>query len=259
VLFRSPLGGSTTAQVYTIVQGGTTTTVTINPTTNQTIIKKGAGAPKTITGVPENCSPGSVTGDATMLYVNGSITGLSGPESGGASSGPAIQNGTELTITAASNITITGDIRYVSEPVTFTQNQIPGTPPDTLIPGNNYNQVLGIFTAGGNINLANSQTSKNLEIDGSIAMISTGGSGGLVNTGSAINTLNIVGGRIQNTIQNINTTTRNVFFDRRFAANNFAPPWFPSTTITTVPAGVETSTATAPAVTRLQWVCKSCQ
>jgi hypothetical protein len=255
----APLGGSTTAQVYTIVQGGTTTTVTINPTTNQTIIKKGAGAPKTITGVPENCSPGSVTVDATMLYVNGSITGLSGPESGGASSGPAIQNGTELTITAASNITITGDIRYVSEPVTFTQNQIPGTPPDTLIPGNNYNQVLGIFTAGGNINLANSQTSKNLEIDGSIAMISTGGSGGLVNTGSAINTLNIVGGRIQNTIQNINTTTRNVFFDRRFAANNFAPPWFPSTTITTVPAGVETSTATAPAVTRLQWVCKSCQ
>jgi Tfp pilus assembly protein PilX len=257
----APLGGSTTAQVYTIVQGGTTTTVTINPTTNQTIIKKGAGSPKTITGVPENCSPGSVTADATMLYVNGSITSLSGPESsGGASStGPAIQNGTELTITAASDITITGDIRYVSEPVTFTQNQIPGTPADTLIPGNNYNQVLGIFTAGGNINLANAQTNGNLEIDGSVATISTGGSGGLINTGSLINTLNIVGGRIQNTIQNINTTTRNVFFDRRFAANNFAPPWFPSTTVTTVPAGVETSTAAAPAVTRLQWVCKSCQ
>jgi hypothetical protein len=196
-----------------------------------------------------------------MLYVDGSITGLSGPESsGGASStGPAIQNGTELTITAASNITITGDIRYVTEPVTFTQNQIPGTPADTLIPGNNFNQVLGIFTAGGNINLANTQTNQNLEIDGSIATISAGGSGGLVNTGSSINTLNIVGGRIQNTIQNIGTTTRNVLFDRRFAANNFAPPWFPSTTVTTVPAGVETSTAAAPAITRLQWVCKSCQ
>jgi Tfp pilus assembly protein PilX len=255
----APLGGSTTAQVYTIVQGGTTTTVTINPTTNQTIIKKGAGAPKTITGVPENCSPGTATTPATMLYVNGNITGLAGPESAGASSGPAIQNGTELTITASSNITITGDIRYVTEPVTFTQNQIPGTPPDTLIPGNNYNQVLGIFTANGNINLANSQSSGNLEIDGSVAMISSGGSGGLVNTGSAINTLNIVGGRIQNTIQNINTTTRNVFFDRRFAANNFAPPWFPSTTVTTVPTGVESSTAAAPTIARVQWVCKSCQ
>jgi Tfp pilus assembly protein PilX len=255
----APLAGSATAQVYTFVQSGTTTTVTINPTTNQTSIKKGAGATKVITGVPQDCAPGSTTINATMLYVNGNITSLSGPESGGASSGPAIQNGTELTITASSNITITGDIRYASEPVTFTQNQIPGTPADTLIPANNFNQVLGIFTPGGNINLANTQTSGNLEIDASLASISTGGSGGLVNTGSAINTLNIIGGRIQNTIQNINTTTRNVFFDRRFAANNFAPPWFPSTTVTTIPAGVESSTISAPTITRVQWVCKSCQ
>ncbi len=255
----APLGGSTTAQIYTIVQSGITTTVTINPTTNQTSIKKGSGSTKVITGVPQDCAPGASTINATMLYVDGNITSLSGPESGGASSGPAIQNGTELTITAASNITITGDIRYVTEPVTFTQNQIPGTPADTLIPGNNYSQVLGIFTPGGNINLANAQSSGNLEIDASVATIASGGSGGLINTGNAINTLNIVGGRIQNTIQNINTTTRNVFFDRRFASNNFAPPWFPSTQITTVPAGVESSTASAPAVTRVQWVCKSCQ
>jgi hypothetical protein len=235
--------------------------VTINPTTNQTIIKKGNGTPKTITGVPEDCAPGSATINATMLYVDGNIAGLSGPEStgGAASTGPAVQNGSEITITASGNVTITGDIRYVTEPVTFTQNQIPGTPADTLIPGSNFSQVLGIFTAGGNILLANTQTSANLEIDASIATISTGGSGGLINNASAINTLNIVGGRIQNTIQNINTTTRNVFFDRRFAQGNFAPPWFPSTSVTTVPSGVESSTATAPVVNRTQWLCKSCQ
>jgi Tfp pilus assembly protein PilX len=253
------LGGSTTAQVYTFVQGGTTTTVTINPTTNQTIIKKGNGTPTTVSGVPRDCAPGASAYNATMLYVNGSITSLSGPESGGASSGPAIQNGTEITITAAQDVTITGDIRYVTEPVTTTQNQIPNTPADTLIPGNNFSQVLGIFTAGGNINLNNQQSSGNLQIDASVATIATGGSGGLINSGSAINTLNIVGGRIQNTIQNINTTTRNVYFDRRFAQGNFAPPWFPSTSVTTVPSGVESSTATAPVVTRVQWVCKSCQ
>ncbi|MGA7786508.1 MAG: hypothetical protein WB997_17835, partial [Candidatus Acidiferrales bacterium] len=185
----APLAGSTTAQVYTIVQSGTTYTVTINPTTNQTILTKG-GTTKTITGVPENCSPGSVTADATMLYVNGNITSLSGPESSGgaASTGPAIQNGTALTITAADNVTITGDIRYVTEPVTFTQNQIPGTPADTLIPGNNYGQVFGIFTATGQIQMNNLQSNSNLEIDASIAMISAGGSGGWINTGAHINT-----------------------------------------------------------------------
>jgi hypothetical protein len=255
----APLGGSTTAQVYTFVQNGTTTTVTINPTTNQTIIKKGNGTPKTIVGVPQDCAPGAGAINATMLYVDGNITSLSGPESGGASSGPAVQNGSELTITASQDVTITGDIRYVTEPVTTTQNQIPNTPADTLIPGSNFNQVLGIFTAGGNIYLNNSQSSGNLQIDASLATIEAGGSGGLINNASAINTLNIVGGRIQNTIQNINTTTRNVFFDRRFAQGNFAPPWFPSTNVTTVPSGVEASTASVPVVTRVQWLCKSCQ
>ena len=97
-------------------------------------------------------------------------------------------------------MTITGDILYKSEPVTLTQNQIPNTPADTLIPGNNNGQTLGIFTANGDIQLANSQSNGNLEIDGSLATIcATGaggctGNGGLVNTGSAINTLTIVGG-----------------------------------------------------------------
>lgn len=80
------------------------------------------------------------------------------------------------------------------------------SPADTLIPGNDTGQVLGIFTATGNIQLANSQSSGNLEIDASLAAISQNGTGGLVNTGNAIGTLNIVGGHIQNTIQNINTT-----------------------------------------------------
>jgi len=149
---------------------------------------------------------------------------------------------------ANGSVTITGDILYKDEPVTLVQNG--STPADTLIPANNHGQTLGIFTANGNINLANSQSNGNLEIDGSIATISSGGSGGLVNTGNAINTLTIVGGRIQNTIQNINTTTRNVWFDRRYAQGGFAPPWFPSTTVTA------TSTSPVPQVTanRISWV-----
>jgi hypothetical protein len=181
-----------------------------------------------------------------MLYVDGNISSLSGP-----SSGAAVQDGYATTVTAANNITVTGNITYKTEPVTTTQNQIPGTPADTLIPGNNNGQVLGIYTAGGNVNLQVPTSGQNLEIDGSIATISKNGSGGIVNNGNAINTLTIVGGRIQNTIQNINSTTRNVFFDRRFMQGGFAPPWFPSTTVT--PVASDSVTSVTASAQRTLW------
>ena len=249
VTLSIPTSGNTTAQVYTIVQGGSTTTITIDPAAGSagtTTITSSLGT-QTINGVPVQRDPssGAVTRDATMLYVDGSITSLSGPGAGK----PGIQDDSALTITANGDVTVTGDVLYKTEPVTLAQNQIPNTPADTLIPGNDHGQVLGIFTATGNVNLANSQSSGNLEIDASIATLSQGGSGAIINTGAHINTLKIVGGRIQNTIQNINSTTRNVYFDRRFASG-FAPPWFPSTTVTTTgpPTSVVNSTPQ-----RTQW------
>lgn len=258
--------GTTTVTVPTT----TTTVITVNKPLNSTDPGSTAmtqtysvnGTPQTtqnlnVTGVPESRDPsGNAVNPQTMLYVDGNITSLSGPGVGQ----PAIQNGAAVTITAANNVTVTGDILYKTEPVTKTQNQIPNSPADTLIPGADNGQVLGIFTAGGNINLNNQQSSTNLEIDASLATISAGGSGGLVNTGSAINTLTIVGGRIQNTIQNINSTTRNVFFDRRFLQNGFAPPWFPSTTVTpttTTTVTADTSTFAAPVFQRVQWLYKA--
>ena len=219
----APLAGSSTGRVYTIVQGGTTTLVTIDPATNSTTIAKG-GTSKTITGVPQQCvtSPSS----ATMLYVNGNITSLSGPGQGLA----AIQDGTAVTVTAANNVTVTGDILYKTEPVTTTQNQIVtgsipaccnNTPADTLIPSNNHGQVLGIFTAVGDIQMNTSQT--NLEIDGSLAMISQSGSGGWINTGGSINKVTVVGGRIANKAKVCNCNSRNIYFDVRFSQGGFAP------------------------------------
>jgi Tfp pilus assembly protein PilX len=226
-------GTNATAQVYTIVQGSATTTITIDPaagsagtTTIVTTGGTGAGT-QVINGVPQQYSSAGVsTGDATMLFVDGAINSLSGPGQGQ----PAIQNGTALTVVASgsNNITVTGDILYKTEPVTMTGSV---TTIDQLVPANNTGQVLGIFTSNGNVQLANTQSNGNLEIDASIATISQTGSGGIVNTGASINTLTIVGGRIQNTIQSIGATTRNVLFDRRFL-NGFAPPWFPATTVT---------------------------
>ena len=242
--------GAGKSQVYTITSSsGGTTTVTIDPVSNTTVMSSG-GTNLTISGVPQQFDPttGSSMGPDTMLYVDGNITKLSGPGQGKA----AINDGTALTITATDNVTITGDILYKSEPVTGTPGSTapPGTPIDSLIPGADTGQALGIFTATGDIQMANSQSNGNLEIDASLATLSAGGSGGLTNTGNAINTLTIVGGRIQNNIKNINATQRDVLFDKRFA-NGFAPPWFPSTGVL---PGSTTAKLKVPVLTHTGWV-----
>jgi len=241
-----PLAGHS-LQVVTIVQGATTTTVTIDLDSNTTTIQSGAST-TVVNGVPSQYdSGGSVVRDATMVYVDGQISALKGPGSNAA----AIQDGHALTVVAANDVIITDDILYKTKPVTTTQNQIPGTPPATLIPGNDNGQVLGIYTNGGDIRLQNCSGCGNLEIDAALAALRDGGTNTIRNSGTAINTLTIMGGRMQNNMGNINTTTRNVFFDRRFSQNNFAPPWFPSTTV--APTGVSTTVVT-PSVQRVQWL-----
>jgi len=153
-------------------------------------------------------------------------------------------------------------VLYKTKPVTTTQNQIvPGTTPaccsgspvDTLIPGHDNNQVLGIFSAAGNFNLNTHQT--NIEVDAAVATISQGGHGGFYNTGSAINTFNMVGSQVQNSIYNEAITSQNLYFDRRFTNRpGFAPPWFPSTTVTT---GGALSTNITSTVQRVQWINKT--
>jgi len=240
------------AQIFTIVQGSggsaKTTTITVDITANKTTMVSGSTT-TVVNGVPENLGGSSAT-PGTMLYVDGSISSLSGP-----SSGAAVQDGYATSVTAASNITVTGNILYKTEPVTLTQNQIPNTPADTLISGNNNGQSLGIFTAGGNLYLSVPTSGQNLEIDASIATISHGGSGAIINNGNSINTLTIVGGRIQNTIQSIGATTRNVLFDRRYAQGGFAPPWFPSTTV--VAGAQDAVTSVVPSAQRTLWAMPS--
>jgi Tfp pilus assembly protein PilX len=239
-------------QVFNITQGSgggaVTTTVTLDLTGNTTTVTdSGGNSSGAISGLPQDLV-NSPPAEGAMLYVDGSITSLS-TQSGQSA---AIQDASAVTITAASNVAITGDIKYKTEPVTLTQNQIPGTPVDTLIPGNDHGQVLGIFTANGDIQLVPSANNINMEIDASLATIKSSGSGGLINTTSnTINTLNIVGGRIANQIKNINATQRNVYFDRRFSQGGFAPPWFPSTTVTTTGAP---TTIVTPSTQRVQWV-----
>jgi len=245
-------------QTYSITQGSTTTTVTTNIGANTTTVQQG-GTKVVLSGVPENASDGTPS-PGTMLYVDGTISGLTGPGQGQA----GIQDGVQMSIAAAGTINITGDLIYAHEPVTLNTS-------DTLVSGNDYNQVLGIFTAGGDINLSSSYSNGNLETDASMAAInssctsgssssscgfSTSGSSHSSCGGAQICTWTTVGGRIESNAHGVSINQGNTYFDRRFTSKaGFAPPWFPSTTL----PQVDIQNAAAPTVTasqpqRLSWV-----
>jgi len=211
-------GGNPT-QKYTITQGGTTTTITVDSATNQTIVKSG-GTTKTLTGIPAQLDPNSGTVmtqqdpsgsnvNPTMIYVNGQISGLSG----------TVQNNTGITISASSDVSITGNVTYASSPVSI--------PSDTLNSSTNAG-VLGIYT-NGNINLYPG-SGGNLTVDASLAALSgvTGGTSGFRTPGSSIGTWTIVGGRAEDKAHSVSISTGNTYYDRRFASGSFGPPWFPT-------------------------------
>lgn len=244
-------------QIYQITQGSTTTTITVpvwNSTTNAAPTGSAAytkivsgGKTTVVAGVPMNNVISTSPQPGTMLYVNGAISSLTGTGQGVA----AIQDHSQVTIAANGNVNITGDVVYAHEPVT--QNVS-----DTLVAGNDYNQVLGIFTNNGNINLSSSYSNQNLQVDGALAAVGSGcasNSCGFTQSGTAIKTFTNVGGQIQSNIFGANISTENTYFDRRFTSKaGFAPPWFPSTTM---PQNDITNAAaplvTWPAPTRMSW------
>jgi Tfp pilus assembly protein PilX len=225
------------AQIFTIKQGSTTTTITVDPLANSgagTTTFTNGSKTVVINGAPQQFdNTGADLRAATILYVDGNIgsnssnKGLSGPGEGVA----AIQDKAAVNVTANGTINITGDILYKTQPVSHDTN-------DALTSNSSNSGVLGIFTPGYNIAMDNQQSDKNIEIDASIAMIKAGGSGGWYNAGNDINNLTLVGGRIANAaINNVgDVNTRNIWYDRRFLTGGFAPPWFPSTTVTAPPA-----------------------
>jgi len=245
------LGVSHKAQVISIKQGSTTTTVTLDLDGGTTQISDNLGnSSLAMLGLPENVTSGSPV-EGCLVYVTGNIssntsatapTGLSGP-----SSGAAIQDGSGVTVTAGGTISITGNILYTTEPVTLTTADT-----STGLVGGN---VLGIFSTGGNIQLQPSTNVSTMEIDASMATIAPSGNYGITATWNTIGTVNIVGGRVQNKALNGSSVgARNIYFDQRFATG-FAPPWFPTTTITS--ATTNTATVQRPSINRVSWVNKT--
>ncbi len=221
-------------QEYIIKQGSTKTTITVNPSANTTTITTGSNT-RTFTGVPTDRFKSQSPKPAVSLFVNGAINSLRGGTNNG-SVKPALAAGTRLTVTAQRDITITGDIKY-QDAVANSD----GTPVSNL---NSIQNVLGIFTNDGNVNLSPNSSyvssGLNLEINAAIATfnknISNDGGqieGSIVYTGSSSPGSNdrwkLVGSRVQAKINNIAYTNRDIFYDVRFSGGSFGPPFFPGT------------------------------
>jgi Tfp pilus assembly protein PilX len=250
-LSATTTGGDAT-ETYTITQSSTTTTIVVDNTAGTTTVTQNSGSPVVLQGVPSqvgssaNIDPNGSTVDPTMLYVNGTITGLTGPTSGG-SAQPAIQNDVGVTVVSSQNITISGDLEYES-------NSMPVNASDVLNTSSNAG-VLGIYTTG-NINLK-PDSSGNLTVDASLAALSgttdgTGNSGFCTATsvtscdanGSSINQWTILGGRAEDHAHSVNISQGNTLYDQRFSSGSFGPPWFP----TSIPG------ASTPPITAYQMV-----
>ncbi|MGO9209209.1 MAG: PilX N-terminal domain-containing pilus assembly protein [Terriglobales bacterium] len=246
-------GSGNPTQIYTITQGSpaTSTVITLNIVANTTTVSQTnpSAATLTLTGVPQN-KAGATPTEGAMLYVNGTVSSLQGPGQGTAS----IQDYYGTTVSASGSIDVTGDLIYKHEPVTLNVS-------DTLVAGNDFNQVLGLYTANGDIVESSSYSNGNLEVDAAMAAMSsacTASSSSSIcgfATSGHVNTLTIVGGRIESNAHSVSLNTVNTYFDRRFTSRQgFAPPFFPSTTLPQNDINSASAPLVIPSTQRLTWV-----
>lgn len=251
---------SGTSQVYTIKQGSITTVVTITPPTSvvggviiggQTVITRGSST-TTYTGVPVNKTSEVVTDHkpGVSLFVDGSISNMHGPDAVSGNVPAAIAKDTSLTITAASDIQVTGSITY-QEPVLNNSGSAVA-----YSAGYTPTNVLGLFTNAGKIvwkpNSTYTGTNASMTVDAAMAVFnepalladSTSQTGGWSTDCAACNNLTKItlrGSRSAskgNSTVNSNGSTTNRFYDPRFSTSQIFPPFFPSTANTPPPPGV---------------------
>lgn len=255
-----------TDQIYVLKQtSGVVTTITVSIANNRTTMSDTTGKSKTYTGVPTDKSDNLHPQPGVSLYVKGNINSLRGGfDSTTGKDVAGLATGTRVTVTAQGDITITGDLTYAS-PVVDSQG----------LPVTNYNaiqNVLGLFTNNGNVNLApnpnyNSDSALSLQVHAAIVSFNSdttddagGIDGSITYTGSALSSTDkwtLVGSRVQAKINNIGYATRNIFFDQRFSGGGFRPPFFPGTTYTlgttSVPGVISITSVSDPTPLGISW------
>ncbi len=204
--------------VYTIVQGGTTKTITVNKTANTTTVVTG-GTPTTYNGIPDG-----VDNLGTLIYAQGNITSLGG----------TIQQDTELTISASSDVVIQNNLVYENyAAASGTPGTVGYTPPDAT----GTNNLLGIVSWGGNVRIG---TSAPNDVNIHASILARNGYFQVDNydSGGPRGTATVLGGVISNyygAFGTFNSSTgaavsgygRNFVYDTRMEDHE-APPYFPT-------------------------------
>lgn len=207
------LSAGANGPTYTIVQGGTTTTVSVNTASNRTTIRVGGGAPTNFDGTPNG-----------MLFVDGQVSSLAG----------TIERNTQVTVAATGDVKITNNITY--------ENYTAGTTPSA----EGATNLMGILSWNGNVGIT-SGAPDNVNIHATV--MAPNGEFRVENhdSGSPRGTATILGGVIENTYGAFGTFSgdaaqtgygRNFVYDTRMG-RGMAPPFFPTTgTVTSAHAGL---------------------
>jgi Tfp pilus assembly protein PilX len=191
-------------QVYTLRQGVNTTTVTLVPGSNQTIVTDGSGT-NTYSGLPRGIS-----------YVNGSISDLRGPDRSAGVTPPAIGVQTQLLIAATGDIVLQRDL--TSE---------------------NYNaatSVLGLYSSAGNIRVGTSAPN-DMEVDAFVMACGANGAFQVDNysSGSPRGTFHLRGGSVTKyygaffTFYSNGTLKTGYARDFHYDRRGIIPPFYPIT------------------------------
>jgi hypothetical protein len=187
---------------YSIVQGGITTTVTVNYAANQTTVQQGSSPATNYTGVPNG-----------MLYVDGTVNSLAG----------TVQRDTQLTVAATNDVQITNNVTY--------ENYTAGSPPSA----EGTNNVLGVLSWNGNVRIT-SAAPNDITIDATVMAPNGQFTVDNYSSGYPRGTATLLGGVIENTYGAFGTfsgstqTTgygRNFVYDTRMG-RGMAPPFFPT-------------------------------
>jgi hypothetical protein len=198
---------------YTIVQGGTTTTIAVNTASNRTTVRVGSGSPTNYDGAPNG-----------MLFVDGQVTSLSG----------TVERNTQVTVAATGDVKITDNITY--------ENYTAGSSPSAEGTAN----LMGIMSWNGNVGITGAAPN-NINVHATVMV--PNGEFRVENhdSGSPRGTATILGGVIENTYGAFGTFSgespqtgygRNFVYDTRMG-RGIAPPFFPTLgSVTSVLAGV---------------------
>lgn len=208
--------GDTNA-VYTVTQGGTTQTITVNKTNNTTMVV--GSTTNTYNGIPDG-----IDDVGTLIYATGSITSMAG----------TVQEDTQMTVASAGDMSITNNITYQDfTPGVGTPGTVGYVPPTA----DGTTNLLGLVSWGGNVRISTSAPD-NVNVHSTILARQGVFQVDNYGSGSPRGTATLLGGIISDdygafgtfngsTGQQVSGYGRNFVYDTRMDVGN-APPYFPS-------------------------------